>query len=259
MKKILTSLAAIATLASTLSADFTRVEMGAGSWAQTPTGTAARKDSDGALNLNGTYTSAEESSSEVYAWLMIKHPVPILPNVRLEYVTLTDSGTTTGKIDNVQLPTGGAPTTFDVTQFDIVPYYNILDNTFWTTIDLGLDIKVIQTDSAVGAVSSGVIGVPDFTGYTSSDTTVVPLLYVRARVEIPATNIGFESDVKAITDGTNTVYDVRAKVDYTLDFIPVVKPALEVGYRVQQITVDDGDTQIDLNYSGVYAGLMLRF
>jgi len=257
MKKILTSLAAIATLASTLNADFARVEMGAGSWAQTPTGTAARKDSDGALNLNGTYTSAEDSSSEVYAWLMIKHPVPILPNVRLEYVTLTDSGTTTGFINGVSLPAGGAPTTFDVTQFDIVPYYNILDNTFWTTIDLGLDIKVIQTDSAVGAVSS--LGVTVYDGYTSSDTTVVPLLYVRARVEIPATNIGFESDVKAISDGTNTVYDVRAKVDYTLDFIPVIQPALEVGYRVQQITVDDGDTQIDLNYSGVYAGLMLRF
>ncbi len=257
MKKILTSLAVVATLSTALSADFARVEMGAGVWSQTPSGYAERTDGDGTLNLNGKYTSAEESSSEIYAWLLIKHPIPILPNIRLEYVTLTDEGTTKGSIDGVPLPLGGAPTSFDVTQFDIVPYYNILDNTFWTTIDLGLDIKVIQTDTAVGAVSS--FGVTLYDGYTSSDTTVVPLLYVRTRVEIPVTNIGFEADVKAISDGTNTMYDIRAKVDYTLDFIPVVQPALEVGYRVQQLTVDDGDTQVDLNYSGIYAGLMLRF
>ena len=55
------------------------------------------------------------------------------------------------------------------------------------------------------------------------------------------------------------MYDVRAKVDYTFDITPIIQPAIEVGYRVQQITVDDGENQVDLNYAGVYAGLMLRF
>ena len=260
MNKILTSIVTATVIATTASADFARVEMGAGTWMQTPSGSAVVSDGDGVLSLDGTYISNETSATDIYVWALIKHPIPILPNLRLEYVTITDEGDTTGSVNGIGIPTGqSAPTTFDITQFDIVPYYNILDNTFWTTIDLGLDIKIIQTDATVGAVSSGLPLVPDYEGYSSSETTVVPLLYARTRVEIPATNIGFEADVKAISDGTNTMYDIRAKVDYTLDFIPVIQPALEVGYRVQQLTVDDGDTQIDLNYSGVYAGLMLRF
>jgi len=257
MKKILTSLVTAAVIATTASADFARVEMGAGTWSQSPTGYATRTDGSGSLSLDGTYTTAEDSSSEIYAWVLVKHPIPILPNVRLEYVSLSDAGLTNGKVNGFQ-STSNMPTTLDTKQYDIIPYYNILDNTAWVTLDLGLDLKIVQSDTEIKNIGTGIPLAPT-TSYSSSDITVIPLIYVRGRVEIPATNIGLESDVKAITDGTNTVYDIRAKVDYTLDFIPVVQPAIEVGYRVQQIKVDDGDTQIDLNYSGVYAGLMLRF
>jgi len=258
MKKIMTAITATALFATVASADIARVEAGAGVWQQTPNGYASRNDGDGVLSLNGTYTSAQKESSDTYAWILIKHPLPIIPNLRLEYVSISDEGTTTGtSIGGISIPWGiGLPTTIDMKQYDVIPYYNILDNTFWTTIDLGLDVKVIESDATVGAVS---VSGASFPGYSSSDTTVVPLLYARARVEIPATNIGLETDVKAITDGTNTMYDVRAKVDYTLGFIPVVQPAVEVGYRVQKLKIDDGATQVDLDYSGVYAGIMLRF
>jgi outer membrane protein len=260
MKKILTSLAAVVTLASTLNADFTRVEMGAGVWNQTPTGYATRTDGDGVLNLDGTYVSSENDSQEMYAWVLIKHPLPIIPNLRLEYVSVYDEGLTTGHVNGIGVT--NSPTTLDTKQYDVIPYYNILDNTFWTTIDLGLDIKVIQSDTVVLASDTTNIAGVSLAGttvYDSTDTTVVPLLYARARVQVPMTGFGAEADVKAISDGTNTLYDIRAKVDYTFDIFPVVQPALEVGYRVQQLTVDDGDTQVDLNYAGVYAGLMLRF
>ena len=259
MKKILTSLAVVTTLASTLSADFARVEMGAGVWGQTPSGYATRTDGDGFLNLDGTYRSSENNSQEMYAWVLIKHPIPIVPNLRLEYVSVYDEGLTTGDVNGIGVT--DSPTSLDTKQYDIIPYYNILDNTFWTTIDLGLDIKIIQSHTIVDAVdTTGLGGIAvDTTIYDSTDTTVVPLLYARARVQVPMTGFGAETDVKVISDGTNTLYDIRAKVDYTFDIFPIVQPALEVGYRVQQLTVDDGDTQVDLNYAGLYAGLMLRF
>ena len=259
MKKIISSIAIGATLLSTAaSADVMRIEAGVGVWAQTPNGYATRTDSDGALNLDGTYTSAEKEDAGTYAWMLLKHPLPIIPNLRLEYVSFSDKGTTTGKVNGVGLPAAGAPTTVDITQYDVIPYYNILDNTFWMTIDVGLDVKVIQSDATVGAVS--VSGIQVYKGDSSSDTTVVPLVYLRDRVQIPTTNIGIEADAKAITDGTNTMYDVRAKLDYTLDFIPVVQPAIEVGYRMQKLRVDDGDkAQVDLTYQGPYMGIMARF
>ena len=254
MKKLLGSLCAAALLATAAQADFLRVEMGGGIWEQTPKGYATRTDNDGVLNLNGTYKSDEKQSSEVYVWALLKHPIPIVPNLRLEYVTLSDKGQTTGSVGGLPIPANvSAPTTIDTKQYDVIPYYNLLDNTFWLTLDIGIDAKFVQSDATVGSVGI-------FPGYSSTDSTVIPLLYLRSRVQIPATGIGLEADAKAITDGTNTAYDVRAKIDYTLEFIPVIQPGIEVGYRAIKLKVDDGTkSQIDLDYQGVYAGVMLRF
>ena len=257
MKKLLTSLSLAAIVATTASADFLRVEAGAGAWEQTPSGYATRSDEDGVLKLNGTYTSDETASTEMYAWVLFKHFVPIIPNLRLEYVTIHDEGKTKGSVggipivDNLNTQTS-APTTLDVDEYDVIPYYNLLDNTFWITLDLGLDVKFIQSKAKVGAVGA-------FTGYNSDDSSVIPLVYARGRVQVPTTGLGVEADVKAISDGTNTFYDTRAKVDYTFDIFPVIQPGIEIGYRIQKMRVDDGSTQVDLDYKGVYAGAMLRF
>jgi len=253
MNKILTTLVGGALLASSLNADLARVEMGVGTWMQTPSGSSQTSDTSGLLSMKGTYTSSESDSSEIYFWALIKHPIPIVPNLRLEYVTLSDEGTTTGTVNG--LKAADAPTAIDMTQIDIIPYYNLLDNTFWMTVDVGLDIKVLTTDVKVNDLVA--TGTDDI--FNASESTALPLLYLRGRVEIPATNIGFESDVKYISYDSATMYDIRLKVDYTLDFIPVIQPALELGYRMQKFDVSDSDTNIDLEYAGMYVGLMARF
>jgi outer membrane protein len=250
MKKVFYSLTCTALIASSVMADFTRVEMGAGAWMQTPKGDASYTDG----GADGSYTSSEKDSTETYVWALIKHPVPILPNLRLEYVSIEDSGVASGTFKDFDIGAATTTLSYDMKQYDIIPYYNILDNTAWITLDMGLDIKIV--DASYTAAPSA-----PFTGYSDSVTFAVPLLYARTRVEIPATNIGLEADVKYVTTGDSTVYDVRAKVDYTLDFIPVVQPALEVGYRVQKIDIDESgvDAKLDIDFSGIYAGLMLRF
>jgi len=251
MKKIISALALSATVATLCSADAFRLEMGGGVWQQTPSGYAKRTDNGGVLDLIGTYTSSEKETNEAYAWLLFKHPIPIIPNVRVEYVSITDQGQTAGRVNGLDIPTT-APTTIDVKEYDVIPYYNLLDNTFWTTIDLGIDAKIIESKATV----SPTIG---FIGYSGTDTTVIPLVYGRARVQIPSTGLGIEADVKYITYDGSTMYDIRAKVDYTFDF-DVIKPGIEVGYRTQNLVIDDGiKTDVDLQYSGVYAGVMLRF
>jgi outer membrane protein len=251
VNKILKTFIGGALMASTLSADIARVEMGAGAWKQTPSGSLITSEATGPLSLKGTYTSLEKDSSEMYFWMLLKHPVPIVPNFRVEYVSLADTGLFTGNVNGVDVT--DAPANIDMNQFDIVPYYNILDNTAWLTLDLGLDLKMMQTDSTV--VPTDVTT----TSYASSELVVIPLVYVRTRVEIPVTNIGLEADVKYITDGDSTVYDVRAKVDYTFDITPVIQPGIEVGYRMQKYDISSDNVTGVLEYRGVYAGLMLRF
>ena len=251
MNKILTSLASTALFISTLSADLVKVEMGVGAWENTSSGAMTYADR---LN-SGSDTSNEIEDTQGYAWVLVKHPIPILPNVRLEYVSTSSIGSAEGKFDEFIIPVGTtSKTLLDMTQYDVIPYYNLLDNTGWITLDLGLDFKFIESsytaDPTVG-----------FDGYSESDTFVLPMLYLRTRLEIPSTNIGLEADVKYLSYDGSTVYDARVKVDYTLDFIPVIKPAIEVGYRMQSYDLDDGSGKNQLNseYEGIYAGLMLRF
>lgn len=251
MKKVFYSLTCTALLASSVMADFTRVEMGAGAWMQTPKGDAFYTDG----GADGSYVSSEKDSTEPYVWILVKHPVPILPNLRVEYVSIEDSGIASGEFKDFDIsPAPYTTLSYDMKQYDIIPYYNILDNTTWFTLDLGLDIKIVDA-SYNAAPTTG------FAGYNDSVTFAVPLLYVRTRAEIPSTDIGLEADIKYITTGDSTVYDVRAKVDYTFDFTPTVQPALEVGYRVQKIDIDESsvDAKLDIEFSGFYAGLMLRF
>lgn len=256
MKKILGSICTVALLSSVSYADFLRVEIGGGAWEQKPSGKAIRTDGDGVLNLEGEYTSAEKTASDIYGWGLLKHPVPIIPNVRLEYASITDEGKVNGKVDGVSVP-ADAKTTLKTKQVDLIPYYNLLDNLFWITLDLGIDAKFFKSDASIDSVN---VGSSSYIGYSNSVNAVIPLVYVRGRVQVPATGLGVEADIKAITYSDTTVYDVRAKVDYTFTSVPVVQPGIEIGYRIQKLKIDDGEkTQVDLDYQGVYAGVMLRF
>jgi len=256
MKKLLTTLALGATLASTLSADIARIEMGGGLWNETATGLFTYKDNGGTLE----YISDEKENSAAYAWLLIKHPLPVIPNIRLEYSTMADTGVATGNLDGYTIPGGLTSTTasLDITQYEVIPYYNLLDNTFWMTLDIGVDFRFLTLDYTIDGVDlgGGRIG-----NYTDTASLVIPMGYARTRIEIPTTDIGIEADVKYLTYNGSTVSDIRVKLDYTLDLGLPIDPGFEVGYRVQKfdLTSEDDTTLIKMDYTGVYAGIMLRF
>ncbi|WP_294960566.1 TIGR04219 family outer membrane beta-barrel protein [Sulfurimonas sp.] len=251
MKKILTALACASLMAITANADIARLEMGVGFMQQNTSGKVTYTKS----GANGSYSSDEKDSTQPYVWAIIKHPIPIIPNLRLEYITFEDSGKATGKFENFDILSDVSKTTFDITEYDIIPYYNLLDNTFWATIDVGLDIKIMEIDYE--AKSVGV-----FAGDKDSISVILPLGYIRGRVEIPGTVVGLEADLKYVEYGSSSVYDARIKVDYTFDMFPIVQPAIEIGYRAHKVDIDDsafGDLKADLEFSGFYAGAMLRF
>jgi len=262
MKKLLLTLSCALVFATVASADFGRIEMGAGMWNQTPSGGLSYSETAnfgilGSATGTGTYTSDKKMKGNGYVWMLIKHPIPVVPNIRLEYSGIEDSGVVSGSFADFN--TSGTTGSVSITQYDIIPYYNLLDNTAWTTIDLGLDLKVMETNYVADAVTDNVTGATY--NYSNTVSVVIPLIYARVRVEIPFTEIGLEVDGKYITYGDNTIYDARAKIDYTLDFIPVIQPGLEIGYRAQKFDTvsEDKKTEFKMDFVGVYVGLMLRF
>ena len=256
MNKLLSIAAMSALLTTAASADLMRIEGGVGVWQTDPSGNIAYTGTPpSSFDLANEAGFSEESNS--YVWVYLKHPIPIIPNVRLEYADTSFSG-------NISSLEWGGDTyasvnnTLTLNQYDAILYYNILDNTFWTTIDLGLDIKYIDGSYEIAADS-----VAGSTAVNEPFELAMVLPYVRGRVQIPVTNIGIEAIVRGASYGSNTVMDAQIKVDYTLDMIPVVQPGLEIGYRHQQIDLDGGDIGVDANFertfSGIYGGLMVRF
>ncbi|MCJ7766597.1 MAG: TIGR04219 family outer membrane beta-barrel protein [Thiovulaceae bacterium] len=257
MNKILSIAAIAALLTSAANADLMRVEGAVGAWQSDPSGTV-QYGNDAAFDVveNAGFTK----TTNAYAWVYIKHPVPVLPNLRLEYADPHFSDTT--KLDlsyGGKKFTAGASNALSLKQYDAVLYYNILDNTFWTTVDLGLDIKYIDGNYNITGDAGGTTA----TTVDQDFTITAPLAYLRGRVQIPVTNIGIEAIARGITYSGNRIVDAEVKLDYTMDFIPLVQPGLEVGYRYQQVKLDGGsigiDADLDTTFEGLYAGLMVRF
>ncbi len=253
MKKILLSSVLVSLLSFSLSADMLRIEGAIGSWSAEPSGTM---EYDGSSGFDIQDTLGYDSENITYAWILFKHPIPIIPNLRLEYNNLGYSGVSKDGFSWEDEIIGvGSSTALDLTQYDAVLYYNILDNTAWTTIDLGLGAKYIESTFDINDPSDGYT-------YNSSDSIILPMLYGRGRVEIPMTGIGFEADLKLVGYRDSNIYDFRVKADYTLDIF-VINPMIEVGYRSLMLNIDAEDLDInantDIDFSGIYFGVGIRF
>ncbi len=253
MKKILIIISFELLITSSLMADFMRIEMGTGAWINTASGEKIYVLDD----LIAKDVSLERKNTNPYLWILLKHPIPLIPNLRLEYVSVSTKGIANGTFED--FVARDALTQFDMTQYDFIPYYNLLDNRAFITLEVGMDIKIIELEYEANAVS--VIKKPQLNTYLSSNTVILPLLYTRTRIEIPNTNIGLEADIKFLSYSSSSVYDLRVKIDYTIDFISTIQPAIELGYRMQKYDIDEADLEgkLFLKISGFYAGLMIRF
>ena len=253
MKKSLLGLVLVGLLGTAAQADFVRVEAGVGMWDQSV---------DGDIQYNGDAAFTTDdlnygSETNLYAWMYVKHFIPIVPNLRLEYAAVEFSGTSTVAFDfqGITYP-ASADTTLTMDQLDAILYYNILDNTAWITVDVGLDIKSMDGQFQASGGGSSV---------NESQTFMLPLGYARGRVEVPGTDLGFEAEVKYLGYKDSKVSDMSIKVDYTLvDMIPFVDLGIEAGYRAQTINLDASDisgldTSLGLDVDGVFLGIVGRF
>lgn len=208
-------------------ADLLRAEFGIGAFSAEPGGTFEPTSGGPGVDLKNDL--GIEKANDLYAWAYLKHPIPIIPNVRVEYLGLNHK------------PDQGEP--FTVKELDGILYYNLLDNLLFVTLDLGIDIKYVEVDE----------------NDIESDTTkTLALLYGRARVE-PVDWLGVEALLTTTNYGDNKGYDARFKIDYTMTFVPVVQPGVELGYRLHKIQYQIGNTINKAEYTGIYGGLMLRF
>lgn len=175
----------------------------------------------------------------------LEHPVPLLPNIRVKHISLdeTANGTLSTSFDDITIA-GDVETNLDLSHYDLMLYYEILDN--YVSVDLGLDIKVFD-------------GQLDITSATENSNTeideVVPLPYVSAEIALPLTDLSFGAEVSGVKYSGNSLYDAKARLrqGFSLAFI-------EIGYRQMALDIEDvSDIDVDLDLSGAYISTGLDF
>lgn len=236
--------------AGTAQADLARLAAGIGVWGAQPGGFAEYRN-DGRFDVEDDL--GLDRSTEGYGWVVVEHPIPLLPNLRLDYVSQDFSGSsrteTTFRVDGTTYVAGTElDSRLELEQIGFVLYYEVWD-LGPPQIDLGVDIRYIDAHIRVR---------DDSTGRTDSVSASVPLplLYAAVQVDIPATDLWLRAEGSGLALDGDRVLDLRLSAGYDFAF----GLGVEAGWRSQSIELDDvDDLNADLEVQGPYAGIYLDF
>ena len=229
---------------SAATADVLSFSIGGGVWNEDPSGGIYKVVDTTEVNVKDEFFWKEESQGYLFATL--EHPVPILPNVRLSYVTLdhAGSGNVTGfDFDGVTY-SGNVANDFKIAQTDLLFYYEVLDNV--VSLDLGLSARIMDIDYKINDAVNNT---------ADSVSATIPMLYgLIGGSPMPGMLISAEGYY--MTYDGSTVSDFNAKIAYTTDYFI----GFEGGYRSQTIELDDVDsTNANLDFKGPFIGAYLKF
>ncbi|MEO3678104.1 TIGR04219 family outer membrane beta-barrel protein [Rheinheimera fenheensis] len=224
--------------------------IGADGWRTSTDGSFANNEQLQSFNFN------DKTQSSYY--VALEHPLPLLPNIRLQHNQLESNGLT---VLNASFSFAGE--TFavdtdianqvDLTNTDYVLYYEILDNDL-VSLDLGINAKHIDGSVAVADLGgSGAVAVQDA-------STFIPMLYTSAIVGLPLTGLELFANGSFVSYDGSRVYDMQAGVAYALLDNLAVDLRLKLGYRAVNLRLDDIDNlYADLDFKGAFAGIELHF
>lgn len=189
---------------------------------------------DFSYNNNGTLTHTHfnnDTESTYQLGVYFEHPVPLLPNIRLD---LTPEASFTGS--------NGISGTNKVSldQTDITPYYEILDNI--VDLDIGLTFKIL--DVKVEGITNQHLN------------QVIPMGYVAAGADIPGTALRIAGDMKYVGYNGDSFTDARIKAAWNL----AAGLQAQAGYRYESLKIADHfNLNADVKFEGPFVGLGYRF
>jgi outer membrane protein len=253
MKRLLLASAIYATTAvctlSTAHADTVfGIYAGAYNWKADFSGDINDTDADQNIDLEDDLGFSDESNNVFY--IAIEHPVPVLPNIRIQHTALDSSAdgrlTRDFTFDDVDFEVGeDVATDIDFTHTDITLYYEILDN--WVNLDVGLTARKFDGEIRIAGIGE--------TAQVDLDATL-PMLYVAAQFDLPLTGLSAGVGGNAVGYSGNTLLDLNAYVQYEFKF----GLGLRGGYRTFTLELDDvDDIDSDLTLDGLYGALVFHF
>ncbi|MDC8455714.1 MULTISPECIES: TIGR04219 family outer membrane beta-barrel protein [Marinobacter] len=188
-----------------------------------------------------------ESDTNANLNAYFEHPVPVLPNVRLNYTRIEQSGR--GELSTeFDLIQDGAEvdSDLDLSQFDVTLYYEVLDN--WANLDLGVTARNLDGELIVRErTTNGQVSKTEVDG-------VIPMGYLAARFDLPFTGVSVGGEANLISFDGDSIYDYNAYGQYELSLLQ-----LRAGYRQISIDYEDSDDRLDIELGGPFVSAGLTF
>ena len=229
---------------SRLPADTIGGEVSLGFFNHQPNGNASYKGSE--ADIEDTLGYSEEQDIFLKAYL--EHPLPLIPNIKLGYTTLSQEGSSSVNDFTWGDTTynGTIESSLSLDMSDITLYYEFLDH--WTEMDAGVTLRYISGNMDVYNSSSN--GVANFSAW-------VPMLYGKVRLNLPTTDISLQLEANVVSYWDITTYDYELSARYTL----AMGVGLEAGYKALHIDSDElvNGFDADMDFSGPYAAAIWDF
>ncbi len=244
MRKLMIAVGGSLVLAAPLAnADILGVGANVSYWDSDFSGEVVNKGS--AVDIENDLNMDSDSNANFTAYF--EHPVPLLPNVRVNYTSISESGS--GKIGPEgfdDIINADVNSDLDLDQLDATFYYEVLDN--WVNLDLGLtarkfDGELVVRDTAVGGRVS-----------TTTVDAVVPMGYLAARFDLPFTGVSVGADGNFVSYSGDSLHDVNVYGQFEIAMLQ-----LRAGYREMAIDYEDDDDKLDVELSGPFASVGFTF
>ena len=243
MRKNLVLLSFSAVFALNMSADTLGFEAGAAVWGAKTSGTFEYKGDSIDLAKDLGYGDLNTN----FIWASFEHSLPFIPNIKIQHTKIEDSSSKTSSItfDNI-IYSGTISSSLQLNQTDFILYYELLDN--WVNLDFGINAKYLNASVSMDSATQS--------ASTKDLNYVVPMLYAKAKFELPLSGLSVESDISYISYDSSAFYDVKGGVSYETTF----GLGATAGYRAEKLKIDDiSDFNSDIDIKGFYAGLFYHF
>lgn len=214
---------------------------GAGVWQ------ASNKGNIGESNTDINAIGLDASQSSPFFYLAFEHPVPLIPNVRLEYNDINNSGSATLLNDLVVGDTtfeSGSLVNSDLSlsYMDFGLYYNIL------MFDFGVNFR--QFDSSMNIIS-------ETENISQNFTELMPMLYGQTRIGL-SSGI-YTTGVINVTEYDNRkVREIKVALGWEKELSWIARFSAELGYRTMSFNILDNQYNVDVETTGPYLGLELK-
>ncbi|RVT46523.1 TIGR04219 family outer membrane beta-barrel protein [Rheinheimera sediminis] len=249
MKKSVVSMVFVAALAAPLA----MADTVAGLYIGADLHFAEAKGGFGQTGNQQGFSFEDEKLSSFY--VKVEHPVPFLPNIKLQRNGLSSNGNTslsrTFEFDDQIFAIGTqVDQDVDLSNLDATFYYEILDNDL-VSLDLGITAKYIDGDISVATAGRTA---------TQDLSAVIPMGYAYGSFGLLGTATKIYTEINYVSYDGSTLSDMQVGLAYKLVDSLAVDLSLKAGIKQTKLELDDIDNiDADLTFDGAFVSAELHF